>query len=85
MLLSREVIHFASSNISQNIKWINTTLTTGIENAVILYPMAVKIDLAPLPPFALLSEPSSLGQVWKNWIKRFQTYITAMNITDDKQ
>ena len=84
MLSSREVIPFASSNISQNITWINTTLTTGIENAVILYPMAVKIDLAPLPPFALLSEPRSLGQGWKKWIKRFQTYITAMNITDDK-
>ena len=47
--------------------------------------MVGKLDLAHLPPFDPLSEPSSLGQQWKNWIKRFQVYITAMNITDDKQ
>ena len=47
--------------------------------------MARKVDLAPFPPFDPLSEPSSLGQRWKNWTKRFQVYLTAMNITDDKQ
>ena len=47
--------------------------------------MARKFDLAPFPPFDPSSEPSSLGQRWKNWTKRFQVYLTAMNITDDKQ
>ena len=44
-----------------------------------------KIDLAPLPPFDPFSDPSSLSQWWKIWTKRFQTYIAAMNITNDKQ
>ena len=47
--------------------------------------MASKIDLAPLPPFDPVSEPSSISQRWKSWTKRFQTYIAAMNIKDDKQ
>ena len=47
--------------------------------------MAGKLDLAPLPPFDPLSEPSSLSQRWKSWIKRFETYIVAMKITDNKQ
>ena len=47
--------------------------------------MASKIDLSPLPPFDPLSDPSSLSQQWTSWTKRFQTYLTAMNITNDKQ
>ena len=47
--------------------------------------MAAKLDLAPLPPFDPLHEPSSLSQRWKSWTKRFQTYVAAMNITDDRQ
>ena len=47
--------------------------------------MASKLDLAPLPQFDPLSEPSSLSQRWKSWTKRFQTYVTALNNKDDKQ
>ena len=47
--------------------------------------MAAKIDLAPLPPFDPLSDPTSLGQRWKSWTERFQTYVAAINIADDKQ
>ena len=47
--------------------------------------MAAKLDLVPLPPFDPLNEPSLLSQRWKNWTKGFQTYVAAMNITDDKQ
>jgi hypothetical protein len=47
--------------------------------------MAVRIDLAPLPQFDPVSEPSSIGQRWKSWTKRFKTYLTAMNIEEDKQ
>ena len=47
--------------------------------------MALKIDLAPLPQFDLLSEPSSLSKHWKNWMKCFQTYVAALDIKEDKQ
>ena len=47
--------------------------------------MASKIDLAPLPQFDPLSEPSSLSQRWKSWTKRFQTYVAALDIKEDKQ
>ena len=47
--------------------------------------MAAKVELTPLPPFDPTSEPSSLDQRWKSWIKRFETYLTAMNVTEDKQ
>ena len=47
--------------------------------------MASKIDLAPLPQLDPLSEPSSLSQHWKSWKKRFQTYVAALDIKEDKQ
>ena len=47
--------------------------------------MATRADLPPLPQFEPLTDPSSLGQRWKNWVKWFKTYIVATNITDDKQ
>ena len=47
--------------------------------------MATRVDLPPLPPFDALSDQSSLSQQWKTWIKWFETYIVATNITDDKQ
>ena len=47
--------------------------------------MATRVDLPPLPPFDPLSDPSSLSQRWKTWTKRFQMYLVATNITNDKQ
>ena len=47
--------------------------------------MAAKLDLAPLPLFDPLHEPSLLSQSWKSWTKRFKMYVAAMNITDDKR
>ena len=47
--------------------------------------MTAKIDLAPLPPFDPHGDPSFLSQRWKIWSKCFQTYIAAINITNDKQ
>ena len=47
--------------------------------------MVAKLNLAPLPPFDPLNDPSSLSQRWKSWTKRFKTYVAALNITDDKQ
>lgn len=47
--------------------------------------MASKIDLDPLLQFDPLSEPSFLSQRWKSWMKRFQTYVAALDIKEDKQ
>ena len=47
--------------------------------------MAVKPDLPPMPPFYPLSEPSSLSQQWKTWTKRFEMYVAAMKVEDNKQ
>ena len=47
--------------------------------------MARRIDLTPMPPFDAHWSPSSLGQRWKPWLTRFQTYVTANGITDDTQ
>jgi hypothetical protein len=47
--------------------------------------MAHKVNVAPLPPFDPASDPSSLGQRWKTWKRRFETFLVAVNVTDDKQ
>ena len=47
--------------------------------------MAARIELSPLPPFDPISDPSSLSQRWKSWTKRFETYLVALNVTEDKQ
>ena len=47
--------------------------------------MATRIDLPPLPSFDPLNDQSSLSQRWTQWMKRFETYIIATNIKDDKQ
>ena len=47
--------------------------------------MAVRIDIPPLQPFDPLTDRTSIGQRWKSWIKRFDTYLLASNITNDRQ
>ena len=47
--------------------------------------MASKLDLAPLPQFDPLGEPSSLSQHWKSWMKRLQMYVEALDVKEDKQ
>ena len=47
--------------------------------------MAGRPDLPPLLPFDPLGELSFLSQRWKTWTKRFETYLAAMKIEDDKQ
>ena len=44
--------------------------------------MAVRVDLPPLQPFDPLGDRTSIGQ---KWIKRFETYLLATNITNDGQ
>ena len=44
--------------------------------------IAHKVNVAPLPPFDPASDPNSLGQRWKTWKRRFETFLVAVN---DKQ
>lgn len=44
-----------------------------------------RLDLMPLMPFDPLSDPTSLGQRWKAWKRRFEIYVDALRITEDKQ
>ena len=47
--------------------------------------MAAKLDIAPMPIFDPKTDPSNLGTRWKIWIKRFQTYLRAADVTDALQ
>ena len=47
--------------------------------------MAMRLDVNPLPQFDPVGNPTSLSQCWKSWKRRFETYLVALNITDDKQ
>ena len=47
--------------------------------------MASRPDVSLLPPFDPVGDPTSLSQRWKTWKKRFETYLLALNITEDKQ
>ena len=46
---------------------------------------AHKVNVAQLPPLDPASDPSSLHQRWKTWKRRFETFLVAVNVTDDKQ
>ena len=43
------------------------------------------LGLMPLVPFDPLSDPTSLGQRWKAWKRRFEVYVAALGIDDTKQ
>ena len=47
--------------------------------------MAAKIEVHRLQPFDPVTDPTSIGQRWKTWKRRFETYLVAVNVTDDKQ
>lgn len=44
-----------------------------------------RIDIHPLRPFDPLTEPTSVGQRWKVWKRRFETYLAALGIKDVTQ
>eukprot|EP00795_Rhopilema_esculentum_P009946 gene9946-18559_t len=46
---------------------------------------AAQLDLLPLPPFHPVSDTTSISQRWQQWKRRFETYLLAVNITDDAQ
>ena len=47
--------------------------------------MAATFDLMPMQPFDPDAEPNTSAERWKKWIRRFQTYLIAANITNDTQ
>ena len=44
-----------------------------------------RLEVHPLPPFSPLSSPTTLSQLWSVWKKRFETYLAALTITDNRQ
>ena len=57
----------------------------GDEDKVSFLGMAARPDVTPLPSFDPVGDPTSLSQRWTTWKKRFETYLIALNITEDKQ
>ncbi|XP_065066522.1 uncharacterized protein LOC135692352 [Rhopilema esculentum] len=47
--------------------------------------MAAKLDMAPLQCFDPHSDQSNLAARWKTWIKRFQTFLKAANVSNKTQ
>ncbi|XP_006824607.1 uncharacterized protein LOC102801657 [Saccoglossus kowalevskii] len=41
--------------------------------------------LLPFPSFPVHDESTSIGPRWTKWVKRFETYLVAQGITDDKR
>ena len=37
------------------------------------------------PPFVTDSDPASTGPRWTKWVKRFENFLTAMNVTEPKR
>ena len=55
------------------------------DNFLLLVGMAAKIEVYPLTPFDPVSNPTLIDQRWKIWKRRFETYLVAVDIKEDKQ
>ena len=40
-------------------------------------------SLPSFPPFDLSEDQTSIGQRWNKWVRKFENFLTAMNIADD--
>ena len=47
--------------------------------------MGAKIEVHLLQPFHPVTDPMSIGQRLKTWKCQFETYLIAVNVTNDKQ
>ena len=47
--------------------------------------MAWKLDIVSPAPFKVLGEQTSLAQKWDQYVKRFDYYIIASGVIQDKQ
>ena len=39
----------------------------------------------PIPPFNVDSDRSNVGYRWKKWLEKFENYLVAVNIADDRR
>ncbi len=46
---------------------------------------AGRLAVSPLAPFDPVSDPPSVGHRWALWKHHFETYLIAINITNDAQ
>ena len=47
--------------------------------------MAAKLDISSPGKFKVCGEQTNLNKAWEQYLKRFECYINAMNITKDEQ
>ena len=47
--------------------------------------MTRRIEVHPLDPFDPVGDPTSIGQRWKAWRRRFETYLIALEFKNDAQ
>ena len=45
--------------------------------------MATGLDLSELGQFDPYSDPTSVSVRWKDWSRRFERFVIAMNIKDE--
>ncbi len=47
--------------------------------------MAGAASLQPVPQFDAVSDPANACNAWKRWVSRFEQYLVAADIKDDKR
>ena len=49
----------------------------------IYFKMAMALDLSSLGKFDPYSDPTTLSVRWKEWLRRFERFLVAMDIKDE--
>ena len=47
--------------------------------------MAGAASLQHVPPFDAVSDPADACNAWKRWVSRFEQYLAAADINEDKR
>ena len=47
--------------------------------------MAQASSLPPVPPFTEVSDPTTAHTAWKRWVTRFEQYLAAADIKEEKR
>ena len=73
--LIRETVHV----------WISVFITFEIVKSRKFwkYSMATALDLSSLGNFDPYSDPTTLSLRWKEWLRRYERFLVAMDIKDD--
>ena len=48
-------------------------------------PSGTTLQLPYFPPFDVDTEPTSLGTRWKKWLRRFDNFLVALDVSDTRQ